>query len=566
MMKKLIFLILFLVGYVPPTLGGANFAAQGEGVREEYLQAAEDARKNIAVFWTGKPLRGNWSRACSLHVSNEGEHFSSSGATTFKFDRGQVFGWSMQVQGSRTEIRRSVIPHEVQHTIIATFTRKPIPRWLDEGMAAMFESQEEQTEIRRNAVRYLDHTHNVFRHFDDTQYPPGDREGILAVYATGFSFVEWLVEQKGKETLWAFAIDTRKPSEKFQEFYGVSVSTAWGRWRTWARDRDVATRSPMQTWFVGYEAPVQKSAESKPTLYVFKNSAIFCLGCHNFDMAYLNNPAFRDNLQARYKIVYVDVADESGAALARSHGVKSVPAFVPENASSHVEGFEGTAWLIGHLRGLKTTVVRIQDVAPPPPVPRRIEDRSRPIRVQPSQPVFEPLTPHLVSTGCRCRACFTAAFNRIKDLESRLAALERTAGPTGRSGDDGSAGVGVTAMRIHENKLQVKYTNNEKWEDVGVFPVIKQVITVKDTDGTTLDSDTYSLGKQPIIIQFRASPAVLGLNSRVKALEPLLRREVRLYVNGKLTDSLAGEEALKPGDPIPIYAVPRSGVARDSSN
>ena len=43
----------------------------------------------------------------------------AGGATSFVFDRGEVFGWKMNIQGSRERILDSVLPHEVTHTIFA---------------------------------------------------------------------------------------------------------------------------------------------------------------------------------------------------------------------------------------------------------------------------------------------------------------------------------------------------------------------------------------------------------------------------------------------------------------
>jgi len=633
-MRKLICCLMLLAGMIVPAFGGENFIAQGEGVRAEYLKAAEAARVNIAVYWMGSPLRGDWYKPIPLRVGSEGTGIPASGSTTMKFDKGEVYGWTMRVSGSRTAIIQSVIPHEVQHTIIASITRKPTPRWLDEGMATMLESPVEQATTRRSAIRYMDHAHSLFHHFDDMRYPVGGNENIIAVYSTGFTFVEWLVEQKGKDTLWRFAIDTRKPSEKFQEFYGVSVSAAWGRWRTWLRDRDVSSRTSMQAWVATYAPPPQIVSADKPNLYVFKNSALaFCLGCYNFDTAYSGNSRFRAALQSRYNIVYVDTNTTNGAAHARRLRVTSVPSFCPSNSSSHVEGFEGMTWLDNQLKGLPV-IADQQFVAPPPPVEERSPDiprtvvtpaRTRTTPATPSlipvpEPVSRPLVHTTNTTGCRCAACFRTAFARIQALETRLAQLDRTAGPAGRNGTDGTngsngaAGRGIKTTRVHEGNLQVQYTDSNSWVTVGpvVGPVGPQgpagkggrtILSARVKNGNLefrySDSPNYvavgpvqgppgtpGRGVESVRITangqlelkytdgdnwFALGPVrsmgdISELERRVTALEPLLHREVRLYVNGKLADSLTGDEALKPGEPIPIYAVPRSGAAGGASN
>ena len=54
-----------------------------------YLEAAERNRNDIAVFWTGKPLRGNWFKPChmKIRVGKSG----NGGTTSFRFNGGQVY-------------------------------------------------------------------------------------------------------------------------------------------------------------------------------------------------------------------------------------------------------------------------------------------------------------------------------------------------------------------------------------------------------------------------------------------------------------------------------------------
>lgn len=675
-MRNLFNAMLLLAGLLSPALGGDNFTANGRGVRAEYLKAAEEARINISVFWTGRPLRGDWYRPCPITVVSEGNDVGAGGSTTMTFDRGEVFNWNMRVQGSRTMIRDSVIPHEVHHTVIASHARRGVERWLDEGMATLFETPQEQARIRRQAARYMDHDHCVFRHFDDQRYPQGS-ENVMALYSTGFTFVEWLVEQKGTSTLWQFATDRRKASEKFQRFYGMSVSTAWGRWRTWQRDRDAASPTPMQRWYANYTPPDQTVDDSgKPTLYVFKTKRFFCLGCYNFSNAYQYNSEFRQALQSRYFIVEKDV--DTDAELARRFNVQSIPAFCPTNSSRHVEGYSGASWLISMLDGLpkdRSAESPQRERAPP----QTTQPQTTP---QTTQPQTTPqTTPQIArgnedwqtvprsrqhTTGCRCAECFRRAFARIQALEARVAELERrlagrdgrdgtngqqgppgtegrgivdvrmndqgilqfafsdkpnewvniglvrgqdgtngTNGSNGRGiantrltedgilqfaytdkpnewvnvglvrgtdGQDGKDGRGVVSARVKNGNLELRYYGSPDWVAVGpvqgpagtpgrgvesVRITTNGQLEIKYTDGDNWFAVGHVRGATGAA-GTNQDPRVTELTQRIVALEPLLRREVHLYVGGTLVDSLTGDEALKPGDPIPIYAIPRA--------
>ena len=67
-----------------------------------------------------------------------------SGATSFQFGQGQVLGMKMEIQGPLERLVRSVLPHEVTHTVFAYHFRQPVPRWADEGGAVLSEDDIER--------------------------------------------------------------------------------------------------------------------------------------------------------------------------------------------------------------------------------------------------------------------------------------------------------------------------------------------------------------------------------------------------------------------------------------
>ena len=93
--------------------------------------AAEQYRHDLAVEWLGQPLP-RWSRPCPISAQ-VAPQLGAGGATSFVFDNGEVFNWTMTIQGSEERILDSVLPHEITHTIFATHFRQPLPRWADEG-------------------------------------------------------------------------------------------------------------------------------------------------------------------------------------------------------------------------------------------------------------------------------------------------------------------------------------------------------------------------------------------------------------------------------------------------
>ncbi|MEZ6044741.1 MAG: hypothetical protein R3C11_04000 [Planctomycetaceae bacterium] len=106
--------------------------APTEQMAMQIALTAEECRKENRHCLAGEELPGNWNKPCQVKVKVG--QFGAGGATTFKFNNGEVYGWDMEVQGTLERILDSVIPHEVSHTIFASYFRRPLPRWADEGL------------------------------------------------------------------------------------------------------------------------------------------------------------------------------------------------------------------------------------------------------------------------------------------------------------------------------------------------------------------------------------------------------------------------------------------------
>jgi hypothetical protein len=218
------------------TTGDAEFAKQ-------VAQTAEQFRSQLARDWLGHDMP-SWSRPCQVFVTVG--QIGAGGATTFTFAGGHVFGWNMKVQGTPERILDSVIPHEVSHTIFASYFRRPLPRWADEGAASLVEHESE----RRRQSLLLHQVFNTPQRIPLTtlismkEYP-SDMQSVLTLYAEGYSLADYLVQsggetgrarylrflQDGYEKDWNHAIRT---------WYGVpDVTTLERRWSNW-----VAAGSP----------------------------------------------------------------------------------------------------------------------------------------------------------------------------------------------------------------------------------------------------------------------------------------------------------------------------------
>jgi hypothetical protein len=212
------------------TTGDAEFARQ-------CAQTAEKYRKELAREWLGHDLP-RWFRPCQVSVTVG--QIGAGGATTFTFAAGQVFGWTMKVQGTPERVLDSVIPHEVSHTIFASFFRRPLPRWADEGAASLVEHESE----RHRQTLLLHQVFNTPQRIPLTnlismkEYP-SDMQAVLTLYAEGYSLADYLVQsggETGKERFLRFLQDAHEHDWNYaiHTWYGLrDVTSLERRWNNW---------------------------------------------------------------------------------------------------------------------------------------------------------------------------------------------------------------------------------------------------------------------------------------------------------------------------------------------
>ena len=85
----------------------------------EIAQAAEEYRRQLANDWLGEEL-APWDDPCPIRVTID-EQLAPCGETSYALDRGHARAWQVYVQGSYSAILQSVLPHEVMHTLLATY-------------------------------------------------------------------------------------------------------------------------------------------------------------------------------------------------------------------------------------------------------------------------------------------------------------------------------------------------------------------------------------------------------------------------------------------------------------
>jgi hypothetical protein len=197
--------------------------------------AAEQYRHTLAVEWIGSPLP-RWSRPCPI-TAQVAPHLGAGGATSFVFDQGEVFNWTMTIQGSEERILDSVLPHEVTHTIFASHFRQPLPRWADEGACTTVEHPVERARQHRMLIEFLTTDRGIAfpEMFAMKEYPAD----VLPLYSQGYSLARFLIERGGRHKYVAFVGDGLARNDwagALERHYGVNdVAKLQHIWLDWVR-------------------------------------------------------------------------------------------------------------------------------------------------------------------------------------------------------------------------------------------------------------------------------------------------------------------------------------------
>lgn len=200
---------------------------------KEIGDTAERWRKELSVLWLGKELPP-WSKPCPIHAQ-VAPNLGAGGATSFIFDRGEVYGWNMRIQGTRERILDSVLPHEVTHTIFASYFRQPLPRWADEGACTTVEHRSEIAKQERMLIDFLKTGHGIpfTQMFAMKDYPPD----VMPLYSQGHSLTSWLIESRGRKTFLDFLADGMSDENwprAVRTHYGfdnlLAMQNAWNDW------------------------------------------------------------------------------------------------------------------------------------------------------------------------------------------------------------------------------------------------------------------------------------------------------------------------------------------------
>jgi hypothetical protein len=236
-------LIVCLAGLVAVTATSAaetfatpNFTVEASSlhVAKSVAVAAEEHRFRFAADWLGIELE-DWDAPCQITVEEAAS--AGRGWTSYDVSPGRVGRFHITLTGTLQQIQDYILPHEVTHTVLARWMGQAPPRWADEGVALLSETESQKARQRRLAAELVAarRVMPLKEMIALDQYPQDHRE-MIDFYLSSFSLTEFLVAQGGRPRLLAFLGDVRKQGWEpaLQHHYAFSdaevLEAAWHSW------------------------------------------------------------------------------------------------------------------------------------------------------------------------------------------------------------------------------------------------------------------------------------------------------------------------------------------------
>jgi tetratricopeptide (TPR) repeat protein len=219
--------------------------SQSRELAEKVARVAEQTRVAMSRKWLGSAGE-NWQPKCDVVLHATGNDYtritgvpaSSPGHSKIETDpaTGRVVSRRMDLRCDNPTMVTAVLPHETTHVVLAGhFDGKPVPRWVDEGVAVLTEPAERIGQHRQNLARAQQggDLFPVPELMSLDNYPHPRR--IIAFYAQSVSLVEYLTQQKGPQVFCQFVRDGLRDgyADALRRHYGIrdlaELERQWGQ-------------------------------------------------------------------------------------------------------------------------------------------------------------------------------------------------------------------------------------------------------------------------------------------------------------------------------------------------
>jgi hypothetical protein len=160
-------------------------------------------------------------------VGSGSEH--TVGSSLVKVEKGQITSRRIDLLGDQTEFLTAALPHEMTHVILCDrFTSTPPPRWADEDMATLADTQAKQARHQYDLASAISNgtRFRVAKLLAMDDYPSPNRYGIF--YGESVSLTEFLVKRASPQQFVQFIerAEVEGYDQALEKCYGISGSVA----------------------------------------------------------------------------------------------------------------------------------------------------------------------------------------------------------------------------------------------------------------------------------------------------------------------------------------------------
>jgi hypothetical protein len=170
---------------------------------------AESLRKALCATWLGETSPDEWKPKCQIVLYSSRQGYVAAvgrgsertvGSSLVRTDKGQVVSRRVDLLGAGTEFLSAALPHELTHVVLGDrFTATVAPRWADEGMAMMADTEAKQHRHSRDLDEAIAHrtTFRAAELLTMDDYPSPSRFGTF--YGQSASLTKFLVARKSPQ-------------------------------------------------------------------------------------------------------------------------------------------------------------------------------------------------------------------------------------------------------------------------------------------------------------------------------------------------------------------------------
>jgi hypothetical protein len=187
-----------------------NFQAcccDSKATAQRLAETAETLRTRLQTKWLGDDAQKSWNPKCQLVLHPNLESYVCAcgrgsehtvGSSLVKANEGRISSRQIDLVGGRTDFLTAALPHELTHVILKDrFPSVTLPRWADEGMAMLADTEAKQGRHLRDlesavASQSLFDTGSLVA---IVNYPGASRMGTFN--GQSVSLVKYLVDDQG---------------------------------------------------------------------------------------------------------------------------------------------------------------------------------------------------------------------------------------------------------------------------------------------------------------------------------------------------------------------------------